>query len=426
MSHGMGGLRNSARPRQGGRCPKKGGTVPRPVGRVAHGPITPIPSGGMAFTFISGRNGTGAIERDLARVSRFALDLEAAGFHRYTDRICLAQVTVMEATYVLDPLTVDVAGLLKGPLEDADVEVLAHGADHDLRLLHRYWGITLRGLFDTRVAAALLGLEATGLGALVSSRLGISLSKAYQRADWAKRPLSAAMLAYAASDTMYLPSLADELVGELRAMGREAWAHEECRALEEAACAAMNEAPPELAAGVRGATHLEPKELEALRVALTWREGIAKRRDLARFRVVGDAALLEAVTCGAKSVKCLVETPGFPSKLARDEGEELVRELEVARTVSEEDVMPLKPWRGRRAVRVPPELADVRDRVRDVRNRLARHLGIDRGELLSNATIAAIVRRGPRTLAELGRVDGMRRWRVQVLGQEVMDALWGS
>ncbi len=151
-----------------------------------------------------------------------------------------------------------------------------HGADFDLRLLDRDLGIRLGGLFDTQVAAALLGESALGLQALLESRLGVSLSKKYQRADWADRPLKDGMLDYAADDTRYLMRLADLLLEDLRAAGRESWAREECRALEESATAPGDDEPEDPVTRVKGARDLSPREVTALREALEWRDAIAR------------------------------------------------------------------------------------------------------------------------------------------------------
>ena len=103
------------------------------------------------------------LSKALETASRFALDCEAAGFHRYSDRLCLVQVTVSEDTWVVDPLAFDVTPVLRAPIEDPAKAVVMHGADFDLRLLSRDVGIRLRGLVDTQIQAQLIGEESLGL-----------------------------------------------------------------------------------------------------------------------------------------------------------------------------------------------------------------------------------------------------------------------
>jgi ribonuclease D len=186
----------------------------------------------MPYVHIHDAEGATILAEDLERSRKIALDCEAAGFHRYSDRLCLIQISTDTRTYVVDPLAFDPSEVLRAPLEDAGVQVVMHGADFDLRLLHRDLGIRLRGLFDTQVAAALLGEPALGLQALLQETLGISLPKKYQRADWAARPLPEEMLEYAADDTRHLMSLADVLSHRLREATRMAWVQEECEVLE--------------------------------------------------------------------------------------------------------------------------------------------------------------------------------------------------
>jgi len=165
----------------------------------------------MSYIHIKSDRDASGLTDDLSSGGRIALDCEAAGFHRYSDRLCLVQISTATATYIVDPLSFDPSALLRETLEDPDREIIMHGADFDLRLLLRDLGIQLHGLFDTQIAAALLGLDALGLAPLLEKRFGVKLSKKYQRADWAERPLTDGMLDYAAADTGYLMGLRDQL-----------------------------------------------------------------------------------------------------------------------------------------------------------------------------------------------------------------------
>jgi ribonuclease D len=104
-------------------------------------------------------------------------------------------------------------------VEDPKVEIVFHDADYDLRLLRQDYGWQVRNVFDTRIAAQLLGIKAFGLAALLERSFGLKLDKKHQRADWSMRPLTADMLDYAAQDTMHLLGLRDILHGELQAEG---------------------------------------------------------------------------------------------------------------------------------------------------------------------------------------------------------------
>lgn len=378
----------------------------------------------MPYFHVQDESGAKRLADDLAGRSRFALDCEAAGFHRYTDRLCLIQITTPAQTYIVDPTTVDCEALLRGPLEDPEVELVMHGSDYDLRLLDRDLDIRLKGLFDTQIAAQMLGEPSIGLAALLESRLGIQLSKKYQRADWAKRPLPDDMLEYAASDTRYLLDLADIMLRELREAGREAWAEEEARALEESATTPSEEAEPEdPVTRVKGARDLPPRAVTALREALDWRDGLARERDRAPFRVVNKQPLLEAALNAPRDARELGEIKGFPRGLAKGEGEDLIQRLERVSRLPEEELEPYPDPDYSGPGRPPPEVEEMTGHLKDVRNRKADELGMDRGVLLPNATLQSIAWEDPGDLAALRRVEGVRRWQVEVLGEEIIETL---
>jgi len=379
----------------------------------------------MSFVHIRDASEARGLAEELSRARRFALDCEAAGFHRYSDRLCLIQLSTEGETYILDTLAFDPTDLLRGPLEDPAVTVVMHGADYDLRLLDRDLGIRLAGLFDTQVAAALLGEEALGLQALLESRLGVSLSKKYQRADWAERPLTDGMLEYAADDTRHLMELADLLQADLEAAGRAAWAEDECRALEENALARREPEgePEDPVTRVKGARDLTPREVTALREALEWRDRLARDRDRAPFRVVGDQPLIDAVLARPLDQRELADIKGFPSGLARTEGADLLARFDRVAQLPDEELRPYPRNQRRGPGRPPPEVEELAEKLKAARNRRAEELKLDRGTLLPNATVTAVAVQAPRDLEALAQVDGMRRWQVEAVGPALLEVL---
>ena len=377
----------------------------------------------MPFILIDDSADLPSLRRALARDSRIALDCEAAGFHRYSDRLSLLQITTSDTTtLIVDPLAFDPGETLRGPLGDPAVEVLMHGADYDLRLLDRDLDVLVHGLFDTQVAAGLLGESSLGLAALLDQHLGVKLSKKYQRADWGRRPLPDDMLAYAAADTRHLRELGDLLRDRLARAGRLEWALEECRLLEETRWTEEpNDEDPVVR--VRGARDLAPREVTALRAALKWRDRIARERDRAPFRVAGDQALLEVVVRRPRSAEELAEVRGMSPALARQEGAELIEQLDGVDRLPDAKLVgyPRRPRIG--PGRTPPEVDERVERLKQVRNRRADELRIDRGTLLPNAVLLEVARLEPRSAEELAVVPGMRHWQAEVLGEALLTVL---
>jgi ribonuclease D len=380
----------------------------------------------MPYTHIQDERAAEPLRRELSEVRRFALDLEAAGFHRYSDRLCLIQLTTPSGTWILDPLAFDASEMLRLPIEDPEVEVVMHGSDYDLRLLDRDLGIRMAGLFDTQIVAALIGEPGLGLAALLEAHMGVRVSKKYQRADWAQRPLNEDMLDYAASDTRHLMPLADILRERLDASGRADWAEEEFHLLERTATFSDNGTDPEardLVVRVKGARDLSARQVTALREALEWRDAIARARDRAPFRVVGDQALIDAVARGPGSVRDLADIKGFPTGLAQSDGAELMERLGRVAGLPDEELLPYPRPRKRGPGRPPPEVEALADRLKGVRNRRASELGLDRSVLPSNAVLLATAVEHPTELEALAAVPGMRRWQVEVMGEELLELI---
>jgi len=242
--------------------------------------------------YITTERGLEGVAQRVGTESALAVDTEAAGYHRYFDRVCLVQISTRSATYVIDTLAVRRLDPLRPAFEEPSVEIVIHDADYDLRLLSRDFGIRVRGLFDTKVAAQFLGEPSIGLASLVEKYLGIRLEKAFQRADWAQRPLPVEMLEYAAEDTRHLLPLRDLLRAELERRGRLAWAQEEFE-LQEAIQWTPPAADPDAYLRLKGTRDLQPRQLAVLRELHAWREAVARERDVAPFRVLTNEAMIE-------------------------------------------------------------------------------------------------------------------------------------
>lgn len=374
------------------------------------------------FTYVETASQARAAEDALASARSVAVDCEAAGFHRYSDRVCLVQLSTPERTFVLDPLALDLAPLLRPHLEDPERRTVMHGGDYDLRLLRRDLGIRVASLADTQVAAGMLGEPAIGLQALLERHLGIRVSKKYQRADWAVRPLPGDMIEYAAGDTRHLHPLVETLEARLRERGRLSWAREEYGRLVRSAYE-VRDAPAEADPVTRfkAARRMDARSVTALREAIAWRDAVARRKDRAPFRVATDAALLAAVAARPMSPGALAGVQGFPGRLAGREGRGLVEILRRVEGLPERELVGYpRPSRGARR---DPEEEAAFDRLKEVRNRAAARLGLDRGRVMANQVLRDVAAAKPGDRGELAALPDVRRWQVEVMGSEMLQAL---
>lgn len=258
---------------------------------------------------------------------RVAVDTESNSFHAYRERVCLIQLSVPGRDWIVDPLATDV-GPLGAVLCDGRETVL-HGADYDVRCLKRDFGWALPNLFDTMVAARRLGVVGLGLSALVEARIGVRLSKAHQRSDWGRRPLSAEQLAYAALDTHYLLQLRDVLGTELEARGLTATAREEFTRI---AAAKPHERvfDPEGWRRLKGARALDAVGQKVLRALWIAREARAEALGRPPFKVLGEMAMLEIARRRPADVEALGRITGVTPSVLRNVGEAVLQALKSA------------------------------------------------------------------------------------------------
>jgi len=356
--------------------------------------------------------------QSLRGVRQIAVDTEGASFHRFVDRIYLLQLSTDTVSAVIDPLPIGTPALLGDLLQDPAVEVVFHDADYDLRLLHQDYGWHVRTIFDTRVAAQLLGIRAFGLAALLERYFDVKLDKKHQRADWSMRPLTRDMLEYASLDTRYLLPLRDRLRDELDRAGRLSWAAEEFAGLEGTRWEDGDEQDGFLR--IKGARDLTRRELAIFRELVLWRDGVARELDRATFRVAGNEALLEVARRAPRTIADLTAIKGVPRGMADRQGNAILAAVGRGLAVSD-DALPKFP-RPPRWDRDPDFESSV-SRLRTVRDKAATRLDLDPGFLCSRDRIEAIARKRPKTIAELGEIPGLRKWQIQELGPDLLEAV---
>jgi len=373
---------------------------------------------GASFLYLDTVAGVERFTSEIAASREIALDTEGASFHRFVDRIYLLQLSTREHHAVIDPLPIGVPAGLGALLEDPTVEVVFHDADYDLRLLQQDYGWHVRTIFDTRIAAQLLGYTAFGLAALLERFFDVKLDKKHQRADWSMRPLTGGMLDYAAQDTRFLLQLKDQLSGELDRMGRSAWAKEEFALLEGTRW--QDETPGTAYLRVKGARDLSRRELAVLRELVPWRDAVAGSLDRATFRVLGNEQLLDIARTQPRTRDALARVKGMPRAVLEQRGDELLDAVARALAVPEAE-LPKFP----RAARWDRDAEfDARvSALKSARDAAAKRLELDPGVLCSRDRLEAVARRNPSTVEEVAEVGELRRWQVAELAESFVEAL---
>jgi ribonuclease D len=347
-------------------------------------------------------------------------DTEAAGYHRYYDRLSLVQLSSRGQNWLIDPQAVPDLSPLGEIFGDERIEKIFHDADYDVRILDRDAGLSIANLFDTQVAAAFLGERQLGLGNIAEKYLGLKLPKEHQRADWGERPLTEGMKEYAATDTAHLPELRDRLRQELVAAGRLHWAEEEFRRREQTRWTGPDENAREAWMKVKGARDLPPRGLAVLRELYAWREGVAQELDRATFRVLGNQSLIDMAVNPPKAFSALRSVTGLSEGLAQRRGRDILAAVSRALEIPEAE---LPRWPRSPRFERDLELEARVDALKDARNRRAEQLGLDPGFVMSRAQLEEVAKARPRTEADLAAVPGVRRWQAEAVGEALLKAL---
>ncbi len=316
---------------------------------------------------------------------RVAIDTEADSLHSYREKLCLLQISVPAAInargyndFIVDPL----AGLDLEPLRQAlePREIVLHGADYDLRMLRRGLNFTAQKIFDTTIAARLLGIREFSLAALVKRYFGLALPKGSQKANWAKRPLPARMAEYAINDVHYLLPLAEKLEADLDRHQRRDWLCQSSqRAIEQATVARVREEDELWRVPGSGALH--GRAAAVLRALWQWREREAEMADRPPFHILQNEKLLNSATSFASG-----SVPDYKHFSPRRR--QAFREAAQSALELPESEWPV--WRRRFGKRPNSETIRRAEELRHRRDRAARELDLDPAFIAPRSALLAI------------------------------------
>jgi ribonuclease D len=357
---------------------------------------------------------------DLRRAPDLALDTEADSYYVYRVKVCLLQISTAERDYLIDPL----AGFDLAPLgeltADRSIRKVFHAGANDVALLRHHHGFEFTNLFDTMIAAQVLGLKRPGLASLLQERFGIEQKKTYQTSDWGKRPLSPGQLEYAAGDTRWLLKLRDQLEQELKAKGRLEEAVED---FEKLVGVGHTERvfDPDSFRRAPGADRLDPVGLRVLHDLFELRDQIATRRDRSPHRVFPDHALVEVARRLPRSASGLYQIPGLP-RWQVDRDERALLET-IARAATAGPVPRVRSQRPRGLEGEPPlreEDRRVFEALREWRRKRAGERDVEESRVATTGTLRQIARAEGLTLERLAALPGMSPFRVREYGEEIV------
>ena len=378
-------------------------------------------------TWVASPSVLARMQKHLSAEPMIAVDTESDSLYSYFEKVCLLQFSTRETDYVVDPLAF--ASLLDdgiaslGPVfADPKIEKVFHAAEYDILCLKRDYNFLFENLFDTMIAARILGWKTFGLGSILHEHFEVTLNKKMQRADWGQRPLTQEQIAYAREDTHYLLRLRDLQIAELEKVGRLEEAHEQFARL-----AGLQPTPRKFDLdgywNIDGARPLDPVALGVLRELFRFRDAQARKDDRPPFKVMSDSVLTRIAEARPTSPRALGQLSGVPEVVTRRHGTSIISA--VARGTASPQTTTPQP-RARSDAFLDNHARDRMGKLKEWRKARAAQRGVETDVIVSNDTLYAIARKNPKTLDALIEVSSLGPWKAREYGEELLAVLQGK
>jgi ribonuclease D len=350
----------------------------------------------------------------LAAEPRLAVDTESNSLFAYKERVCLIQISTPAVDYLLDPFELtDLSSL--GPIfANTNIEKIFHAAEYDLICLKRDYHFEFNHLFDTMLAARILGLQEIGLGALLQVRFGLTLDKRYQRANWGIRPIKDEMLAYAALDTHYLFELRNSLQSDLSNRNLLPLAEEDFRAVTRVEGHAQNGTNTNCWK-VAGATRINPRQAAILDQLCIFRDEQARKADLPHFKVMTNKVLVDLCISEIETPEDLAGVEGMTIKVMHRYGQSLLKAIKKG-----QEAPPLtKPPR----IKADPRFVDRIEKLKTWRKNTAKEIKVESDVVLPKELMESLAYHTPHTQKELSALMRDYPYRNMIYGKKLLAIL---
>ena len=354
------------------------------------------------------------VSRELQEQPRIAVDTESNSLFSYQEKVCLIQISSPIADYLIDPLEqIDLKPI--GDLFcDPEQEKIFHASEYDLICLKRDYNFSFNNIFDTLIAARILGHTHVGLDSLLEKYFGIILNKKYQRANWGIRPLPKEMLDYARLDTYYLFDLRNTLEVDLVEKGLLDLAREDFVS----ACSARAQNNGNHVCDcwkVAGAKPLDGHEAAILNQLCKYRDAQAKKADLPLFKVFSNELLYQVSKAKPTSQADLQTIPHCSEKIIRQHGNSFIKAVAVG--------MESPPLHRPRNARPDEEFLERIDLLKDWRKTKAKEMLVESDIVLPRDLLETIAAANPKNLSDLGNLMKASPVRFEKYGKTIMTVL---
>jgi ribonuclease D len=354
------------------------------------------------------------LARTLSTHTQVAVDTESNSLYAYQERVCLMQFSIPGVDFLVDPLAVKNLSPLGNFFRDTTIEKIFHAAEYDLICLKRDFDFEFANLFDTMVAARILGKKGLGLGSLLASEFDIHIEKKYQRANWGQRPLPEHLLHYAMLDTHYLQALRERLHTELEKSQLLALAQEDFRRLCQVNGKNGQNKNPDCWR-VNGAHDLHPQNAAVLRELCNYRDQVARAMNRPLFKVFNDTTLIGLAEKCPTNLDELGKIHGMSQRQVKRHGQALLNVIQTG--------LKARPIYPKHAPRPSDRYLYRVDALRNWRKNTARNLGVQSDVILPRDLMYELVEKEPKDIGELKEILNEVPWRLEHFGEQIINVL---
>lgn len=346
-----------------------------------------------------------------ARAPWLALDTEFVRVDTYYPKLCLIQVGDGKTSECVDILALPQPKALLAVLDDANIVSVLHAASQDNEILVQLNGRVPAPIFDTQIAATLLGIgDQIGYAGLVEKRLGIAVDKTLARTDWSRRPLKANEIAYAADDVRHLAQMYPALREELQQRGRLAWLEEDCARMNDPEQYRTH--PDDAWKRLKGMQRLSPQEQSIAAALAAWRESEAQKRDRPRKWILEDDPIYRIAQRAPQNIAQMEALQVLPPKTLERHAKSLLDVVTKALAAQGPAVAAVEELTGAQTSLLKKLQAVVQD--------CAGKLGIPASYLVSRSDLTQLLRDHDR--ADIALLQG---WRREVAGDHLLTLVAG-
>lgn len=382
----------------------------------------------------------------LRQQSLVAIDTESDSLFSYYPKVCLIQITTLSESpasarasdhtarqdgqdavaapaapevvdYIVDPIRLQEIGALGSITAHPDIEIIMHAASNDIATLQRDFGFDFNHIFDTQLAARILGWSKVGLAAILEEHFGVISDKRMQRTNWGRRPLTPQQLTYAQMDTHFLPALRRILIDELNAQDRVEEADEAFALLAEADY--QERSPSERTFwNMKAARSVDRQHTGVLEALWEWREQEAQQQNRPPFKIMTDKVLAYIAEHRPRSLAELQKVRSLGNSQVQRYGKDV---LKAARAGAKRPLPDLPEQRSRPESMLEKSAFDRYEALRSWRTHAARTRGVDPDIVFTNDILLTIAKEAPCSEAALRNIEQIGPWKARTYGQRVLD-----